>query len=43
MHGATVHDWFAIRNSRRENVGALEAKLSIMDIDSSYRPVEGGN
>jgi len=36
VHGASIHDWFAIRNNKRENVGLLEVKLAIMDVDLNY-------
>ena len=33
VKGASVHERFPIRNNQRENVGLLEAKISIIDID----------
>ena len=33
IKGGTIHDRFPIRNMKRENIGQLEAKISILDLD----------
>jgi hypothetical protein len=39
IKGASIHDRFPIRNNARENVGLLEAKISIIDIDSGVSTI----
>ncbi len=36
IKGASIHERFPVRNMRLENVGALEVKLSIIDIDPQF-------
>jgi hypothetical protein len=36
IKGASIHDRFPIRNMKKDNVGLLEAKISIIDIDSGF-------
>lgn len=33
IKGACIHDRFPIRNSKRENCGTVEVKLTVMDLD----------
>lgn len=33
IKGGSIHDRFPIRNNKRENVGSLEAKITIIDLD----------
>jgi hypothetical protein len=33
IKGASIHDRFPIRNNAKENIGLLETKISIIDID----------
>ena len=39
IKGASIHDRFPIRNNQKENVGLLEAKISIIDIDSGISTI----
>lgn len=39
IKGASIHDRFPIRNVSRENVGFLEAKISIIDVDGGLATI----
>ena len=36
IKGASIHDRFPIRNLKREHCGLLEAKVSIVDMESGF-------
>jgi hypothetical protein len=41
IRGASVHDKIPIRNSKKENCGLLEVKITIMDLDSGFASLIG--
>jgi len=43
IKGGTIHDRFPIRNLKRENVGQLEAKISILDLDGGLHTLTNRN
>lgn len=43
VKGASVHDKIPIRNSKKENCGLLEIKITIMDLDSGFASLVGQN
>jgi len=43
IKGSSIHDRFSIRNLKKEEVGKLEAKITIIDCDSGLSSLASRN